>query len=496
MQVVISNRRAGKFTSTEKKASRDAIAAVAKSLSKDKVVSDQKPHYDTGRRKVIYEATEGQMKALQNDAPEDVIIEPVVEYQLDKNALGAFAEADIVRLDSGFPTGSGQTFTFEIRGGGQPLPNAEVYLVARPRTGRNKVFTTTSDPKGQAVFTLTMLFQPLMVVVVPYSDFWPMERHVTGNRQTVVCPPLPSRRRLAWWHHATGCTAYDETAGKGIRVGVIDSGFGPHPDLNGTAVGAFIDNRFDPDGGADVDKHGTHVAGTIAGKPGAGLRFAGMAPGVELVAVRVFPKDGNAKNPDIAAAIDFLSREHKCDLINMSLGAPSRSGVIDDAIQDSFERGTLCICAAGNSSGPVMFPAAFEHSVAISAAGKLGEAPEGSVSAGKKPQFHTLFGLDQLFFANFSCFGDRVDSIGPGVGIIAPVPARHGLEMPYGAMDGTSMASPIMTGTLARALAKDYIYTSSDRDLHRATLARSTLAALSKPIGLPPEREGRGMAQE
>jgi len=81
MQVIISNRRAGKFTSTEKEASRDAIAAVADSLSKDKVVSDQKPHYDTGRRKVIYEATEGQMKALQNDAPEDVIVEPVIEYQ-------------------------------------------------------------------------------------------------------------------------------------------------------------------------------------------------------------------------------------------------------------------------------------------------------------------------------------------------------------------------------------------------------------------------------
>ena len=58
------------------------------------------------------------------------------------------------------------------------------------------------------------------------------------------------------------------------------------------------------------------------------------------------------------------------------------------------------------------------------------------------------------------------------------------------------MASPIVTGTLARALAKDSEYIESDRDLHRATLARSKLAAFSEPVGLPANREGRGMPQE
>jgi subtilisin len=342
------------------------------------------------------------------------------------------------------------------------------------------------------------LFQPLRTVVVPYANFWPMQRNLTGGNLTVPCPPVPNRQRIDWWHRQTGYSEYDEAAGAGIKVGVIDTGFGPHGHLNGTPVGAFIDNQFDPNGGADVDEHGTHVAGTIGGRPGQALRFSGMAPGVELFAARVFsglPGTG-AGNPDIAAAIDFLSRDKKCDLINMSLGAPIKSSIIEDAIKDAFERGTLCICAAANSAGPVNFPAAFPDAVAISAAGQLGNAPEGSVSASREPTDQSLFGINHLFFANFSCFGPQIDSIAPGVGIVAPIPERNGFELPYGALDGTSMASPVACGTLARALAKHPNYTSMSRDMHRATLARSVLTSISKSIGLDAIHQGHGIPVE
>ena len=64
------------------------------------------------------------------------------------------------------------------------------------------------------------------------------------------------------------------------------------------------------------------------------------------------------------------------DLINMSLGAPQGSAIERDAIQDALERGTLCICAAGNSNGPVNSQRPSLRTIAVSAIGLLGWGPD------------------------------------------------------------------------------------------------------------------------
>jgi subtilisin len=103
------------------------------------------------------------------------------------------------------------------------------------------------------------------------------------------------------------------------------------------------------------------------------------------------------------------------------------------------------------------------------------------------------FGHENLFLANFSCFGTGLTCAAPGVGIISTmrdVPGQAGL---YGVMDGTSMASPVACGALASILATDNAYLGHGADLARSRAARAILVARCRDIGLSLEYQGRGL---
>jgi subtilisin len=259
-------------------------------------------------------------------------------------------------------------------------------------------------------------------------------------------------------------------------------------------AGAFIEGHHLPGAaGRDVDAHGTHVAGIIGARPAQAQGFVGIATRVDLISARVFAPDAGANQADIANAIDALSGTHGADLINLSLGANSASLIERDAIQDALERGTLCVCAAGNAAGPIQFPAAFEEAVAVSALGLLGAAPAGTISSTRVPSAAERFGDGNLFVANFSCFGPQLDAAGPGVGIIATVPVRGAEPNPFGAMDGTSMASPAVCAVLAGLLSIDPHYAGLSRDLLRAQRARQVLRQHARDLGLAAVFQGAGV---
>lgn len=493
MQFVMSNRRAGKFQETEKIASRAALSAALTALPPATHIQSQtRPDDDLARHSVVLEGTPAEMLALDAATPSDVIVEPLILHERE-GALSMFkqARAPLAGLMHVASAGAAP-LEFHVRGGGAPLAQATVILFLRRLDGEVMREEARTGADGIAAFPGNPAFQPLAAIVKPYAGFWARWAQVSGQKTTVVCSKLPGNRRLDWWHHTSGISSFAPDAGAGIRVGVIDTGLGPHPHLQGTDHGAFILGIHDPDGGTDADVHGTHVAGTIAGRPGEILVHGGIAPGVELHSARVFPPGEGAANIDIADAIDRLSRAG-ADLINLSLGAPVKSEVVQDAVQDAAERGTLCLCAAANSFEFVHFPAALPETVAVSAAGKLGTAPEDSVSGGQLPDQPELFGLDGFYFARFSCFGPEIDAIAPGVGIIAPVPARHGLAAPYAALDGTSMATPVACGVLARVLAEDASYLAMPRNIFRSDLARHRLRDICRTIGLSAIHEGHGM---
>jgi subtilisin len=313
---------------------------------------------------------------------------------------------------------------------------------------------------------------------------------------TIETPELPEVSD-AWWHGAVGAGA---ASGAGVTVGVADTGIGPHLHVQHvTSVGAFLGGSYlsDPAEGLDVDSHGTHVCGTIGARPASGpLRPAGIAPAADIVCARIFPDaDSGANQGDIAGAVDHLSEVRHADLINLSLSSPQPSRIEWEAIVEALEGGTLTICAAANAAGPVHYPAAFDESIAVSAIGLQGWGPPGSLASLRYPSDQSKYGRDQLYLANFSCFGPQVDCGAPGVGIIAPVPERFGLSAPYGVMDGTSMASPVACGALAAALGDSPEYLALPRDLTRSAQARAVLEANCKDIGLAPPYQGRGIPQ-
>lgn len=496
---VMANRRAGKFLEVEKRASRAAMAAGLHTLSAGMdVIADRNPADELARRVVVFEADPEEMAAKAVTLSSDVIVEPeILHYPMGQTlerrpgarVIGQRASTTMdVALNAPLTT-----FTTAVTGSGAALFGAEVILFFRDQFNLPKNVTQLTDQAGSVSFAVPSGALMAALLILPAGGHWSMVIRNPVNGTTHDCPPFANVGPLDWWHTELGITQFDPALGTGIKVGVIDTGIGPNGCLaHAIDVGAFIDGTFDPNGGADVDSHGSHVSGTIGARPNDGSQRAGVAPGCSLFSARVFPPNEGASQGDIANAIDELSRERGVDLINMSLGSSAPSQIELDAIQDALQRGTLCICAAGNDSGPVSFPAAFPEAVAVSAIGLKGQAPSGSLSATRVPVDPSKHGAGDLFLAEFSSFGSPVDCAAPGVGIIATVPERFGLTEPYAAMDGTSMASPAACGALAALLAGSASYQALTGSA-RAEAARTILHQHLRSIGLAAVFQGGGM---
>ena len=269
-----------------------------------------------------------------------------------------------------------------------------------------------------------------------------------------------------------------------VRIGVIDTGVGPHKDLvvKGGTNTVQGENAIDfKDNG---EGHGTHVAGIIAAHGG----INGVAAGAEIYSYRVFPKDRDASNFDIMKAID-QARQDQCDIINMSLGEKELDEGIISSVKDAHSVGILCFAANGNEDrNAVNFPASYSLCVAVSAMGRKGTFPAATVQSGI---VHTPFGTDKNnFIADFSNIGPETDLTAPGVGIISTFPNDL-----YAVMDGTSMACPAAVGMAARLLSTQPGILNMARNQQRADEMLKFLAGKIKSLGFGANFEGKGMLQ-
>lgn len=248
--------------------------------------------------------------------------------------------------------------------------------------------------------------------------------------------------------------AWGSTDGRGVKVAVIDTGVDhTHPDLAPNYKGGWnaVTGSGDP---MDDQGHGTHVAGTIAAaRDGKGV--AGVAPGADLYAVKVLDKNGSGNYSWIIAGIEWAI-ENRMDVVNMSLGGPSGTDALAQAVARAAEAGITVVCAAGNDSGPVNYPAKYPEALAVSAS-----------DSGDR-------------IASFSSRGPEIDLIAPGVRINS---AKMGGG--YASLSGTSMASPHAAGLAALAAAAG----AKGPEQVRAALA----AAAAKLPGLTPEQQGAGL---
>lgn len=215
--------------------------------------------------------------------------------------------------------------------------------------------------------------------------------------------------------------------GRGIKVAVLDTGISAIPDLAGIKLEggrAFLPGIKDA---TDDHGHGTHVAGTIAQATHNGVGVAGVAPRVTLMPYKVLSASGSGGSDRIAAAIDEAA-DQGADIINLSLGGPP-SGVLLKAAEDAARRGVLVVAAAGNTGQEgLSCPASSPAVIAVSATG-----PDGRL-------------------APYSTYGEGVEIAAPGGdlrqpggGILQGVPGEAG----YRALQGTSMATPHVSGALA-----------------------------------------------
>ncbi|AQG78470.1 S8 family peptidase [Spirosoma montaniterrae] len=277
----------------------------------------------------------------------------------------------------------------------------------------------------------------------------------------------------------------DHPNGRGVKVGVIDTGSGPHPDLV-LAGGTCTVTGDDPTDFADIDEHGTHVAGIIAARGVSPTGLKGICPNVDLYTYRVFGRNvRGASNFAIIKAIEQAVTDG-CDLINISMGGGPTDDAIEDAISYAHDNGAVCFVATGNDGRkPVSFPASFSLSLAVGAMGRRGTFPSNTTDS---PNIQPPFGTDRKnFVAAFSNIGPEVDFIAPGVGIVSTVPGG------YAPLSGTSMACPMATGAAARHLSVRTDILNMPRNTARAEAIVHMLAEQVQPMGFGPTIEGTGM---
>ena len=265
--------------------------------------------------------------------------------------------------------------------------------------------------------------------------------------------------------------------GNGITVAVLDSGVdASHADLRHRVVGFvdYVNGRTAP---YDDNGHGTHVAGIIAGSGADSFgKQAGVAPGANIVALKVLDSTGLGKVSNVLAAVDWVlanANRYGIRVVNISFAAAVTSSYNEDdltlAVKKLVDRGIIVVAAAGNhgtQNGHEVFEGI----------GSPANAPW-VITVGASSSMGTLTRGDDTV-ADFSSrgptpidFAAKPDLVSGGVGIVsasAPGSAEYLANpqflltgsiplptLPYEVMTGTSMAAPSVAGTLALMLQAD-----------------------------------------
>jgi hypothetical protein len=272
-------------------------------------------------------------------------------------------------------------------------------------------------------------------------------------------------RAKLWWIEKYGTADYlqslkqkSELLSRKIRVGIIDTGIeSTHKDLVwqiNTSLGYdFVNEDSDP---TDDQWHGTHVAGTIAGKINGGWVF-GVNPYVELVGLKICDNKGFCPSYSVLKALSY-AKENNFDVLNMSLGARGNpeASPICSAVKDITAGGTIVVAAAGNSN--------VDTSTFV---------PGGCTSA------ITVAAVDSMFNrASFSNYGSKVDVAAPWVSIYSSYLANG-----HKSMNGTSMATPHIVGivSIIKTYQSDISTTGIKKLFLQYTIPVKTDA--QKPIG-------------
>ncbi|KAJ3224113.1 serine protease [Clydaea vesicula] len=273
-------------------------------------------------------------------------------------------------------------------------------------------------------------------------------------------------------HHYT----YQADVGDGVTIYIVDTGVNiDHEDFEGRAIwGATI-----PEGDADIDGngHGTHCAGTSAGKT------YGIAKKAKVVAVKVLRSNGSGSMSDVVKGIEWVSKHHKQlveeynakvaageqpkkikSVANMSLGG-GKSRALDMAVNAAVAAGVHFAVAAGNDDRDACnySPAGADKAITVGA---------------------TTIEDDRAWFSNY---GKCVDIFAPGHEILS---TWIGSKVATNTISGTSMASPHIAGIIASYLSRPDWESLSPAALKKKLLETATPKLIKMGV-IPPFGSGR-----
>jgi len=267
-----------------------------------------------------------------------------------------------------------------------------------------------------------------------------------------LTPDDPYWEQQAYLTNIQAPQAWDVITGStDVVVAVVDSGVDvDHPDLasqiwhNPGEMGVDAEgndrrtNGIDDDGNGYVDDwqgwnvvagnndvqdgygHGTRVAGVIAAAGNNGEGIAGVAWGVRIMPVKVLDDTGLGTYAQVAQGIIYAV-DNGARIINLSIGGPFYSTLLEEAVNYALRRGAVVVAAVGNEGdGTVNYPAAYS--------GVLGV---GATDA-------------QDVRAAFSNVGEVVDLVAPGVDVYVST-----LGGGYAQAGGTSLAAAHVSGAAA-----------------------------------------------
>ena len=285
--------------------------------------------------------------------------------------------------------------------------------------------------------------------------------------------------------------------GAGVLIAVIDTGIRlDHADLSGRLWdgGAeyphhgydFYYHDNDP---SDDWGHGTHVAGTICGTGASGSQ-TGIAPEATIMALKTFNSDGVGEETHWVAAMQF-ALEHGADVMNMSLGRPqpnpAQKLMTRQACDNTLAAGVVVAACAGNirqmqfmvpvpnniyTPGDCPPPHLHEDQL-VNAGGTSCVICVGAVNYDNTIAAFSSEGPSQ--WTDVTAFNDYPYTAGSTteIGLIRPDICAPGVQIKsldfnttdgYSLMDGTSMATPLVAGTIALMLSKNRELTPAQID--------------------------------
>ncbi|UXY32430.1 S8 family serine peptidase [Streptomyces sp. HUAS TT20] len=380
---------------------------------------------------------------------------------------------------------------------GEPLPGAGVFLIGATWPSQS---ITAAD--GTATITLTTDTEQSIrsLYVRPrggYTDRWIHRPDLSAARENVVTltplaavyPDLDERQQYGWGQQAMRLDRLPPTfRAFGIKIAVIGTGVSTdHPDLKQRVrSGIDVVHRTKEGWAHDPVGSGTHTAGIIAGAD-TGKGITGIAVDAELDVCQVLP-DGHFS--DLIAALDHCI-EHEVDIAHIAVASPYPSALISRKLADATAAGIACIAPAGDTGGPIAFPASLPTVFAVGAVGAFGTyPPDTSQATHYGPQLTS----EGLFAAPFSCYGPGVDAAAPGVAVLSCAPQEG-----YAALDGTGTASAHLAGLAALVLAHHENFHGQllPRGPGRVQHLFEIIAASCHPLAVPgtmdAARTGRGL---